>query len=242
MNGFSIEELRKNNKVVLTALSDTGIPKEIYTGYLMNGFSFGVSISDKGFDTSMLSGGSDNTWVKAGGHIMQKMAGIPLGVDMRKLQLYGGSKSVSFKLDTFLYLKESYNTDIANPLNSLMDWCLPSRDKSSNEAVSVIKDKSNGIGKNLTGVLGELWTALQKIVDEAVETIGEIYTLVPPPAFTGNNKLQLKIGKFTYEDVFVKDISIQIPQLFLYGGLPDHVKVSFNVETLRVATKQSIRF
>ena len=240
MKGFSIDEFRELNTVKLIASQSTSTSDVIFQAYLLNGFSFGVDIRNSGFNTEKLSGLGGEATV---GKVLAQELELPVGIDIRSTPLYGGTSRVAFNLETFLYVKTSYKKDIVEPLNKLMEWCLPYRDttKTSQDVVNAIDNSLSKLKSNAkTDIGGEIWAALQAIVNKSHQMVGDVVILYPPKMFNTDYTVSLLIGKFKYEDVIVENFRVNIPPLVYAGGAPDHVKVSITVRTLRVATTNSM--
>jgi len=236
MPGFNSKELRKANSITLAGADGS------FKACLAGGFELGFSAKLGSLLGDVSSFGETyNNIASAANFLISKSGGreLPVGIDIPRKAIYGGSTPLKFTLHTFLFIEESYEKDIQGPLNQLIKWVLP--ESSSSEALKAINEAISA--KADAGA--DAWSIAQKMFNLAEQYLGEIKKLTPPKAL--NEPLTLTIGdpcRFKYEQVLLMSFRVRVPPFFYSDGAPapDHVDVDLDIETMRVASVGNVKF
>lgn len=129
---------------------------------------------------------------------------------------------------------------------SIQDWISALNTPSTRNIYNFLSKLSSGAADAVSGV--------SDFVDKYV---GSVYPLVTPPTFrtrgsntpsrfpwggsvryyqTSGSGLALGYGRTYVDDVFIRSLSVRIPELYYDGGFPQVIEVILTFETLRVAT------
>lgn len=135
----------------------------------------------------------------------------------------------------------------ANELDaSIQDWISALNTPSTRNIYNFLSNLSSGASDAVSGV--------SSFVDKYV---GSVYPLVTPPTFrtrgsntpsrfswggsvryyqTSGSGLALGYGRTYVDGVFIRSLSVRLPELYYAGGFPQVIEVNLSFETLRVAT------
>lgn len=261
MYAANIDALRNINKLRLFKSVRSGATEPLFEGYTTGGLSYSTGIEQ----SSMLDIFSKSGVVMKGlgaitsgrGRLLTGALGKVSGLDMSRKFLFSGTKPITMDFDTFLVLENDYNTDIADPINRLVDFVMPSRGEHLNkylaefreytqgfQAKEIEKQKQAGNDRSTGGI----YDLMLKGIDWLNDFAGDTYLLNLPQSYQDGAKLTLrwggdgKQGGYRFDDVIITSISFAIPTLVYEHGLPPYVRVKLHVETTRVATANLCRF
>lgn len=246
MVGLNLDYIRNLNKLKIFKSSNNSAVEEVFSAYLPDGFDLNLSTQNSSF-----LGGfnlTDNLLASAALNYF----GYSTFVDVSRKMICTGSNPIAFKVEAFLILQDSYEKDIQTPLNKLLKHFLPSRgnvlegfnsrlstfvSNKKQEATQKQKDSGNPNGT------GGIWDLANKSLEFVNSYIGGVYELKQPEGINPETNLIIKFGNhFTYENCYINSLSLKVPKLLMEDGIPDHVKVSLGIETLRVATTDLVKF
>lgn len=228
--------IRELNKFTIQLVPKTGNVSTIFKAYLSNGFRFDLSV-DYG---SMLGSTSlvGNQYI----NMALQYFGKTSTVDMPKKNYFTGGRQVSFTVSTFLVLKDSYENDIRKPLQNVINFFLPKQGTDIVDWLGLEEGISREIGKS-KGFVQDFWNLAQKGIELLKDYAGPFYTVEVPDMLniTDGSKLKIFFGNnYSISEVFIKGIGVDYPQFTYDTGYPAFVRVTFNIETLRIASTQSI--
>lgn len=260
---FKLSEVRKLNRFHLFVSPDRDKPKIIFSGWTKDGLhSIDYSTNDP---VSLLGNvASTDKWVKA---IFSIAGDLVLGtnvpaLDIAKKNLFGGSRPLRFIFDVYLFFtgEKSYEDEILNPLQALLENYLPksNNDNIAGKIIKKFKDYSDKKSQEAggedaangnTNSSGGIWDLSYKVFAYFENYIGEVHTLKLPPIYNPINseKLGIIIGTenhwtFKAHELQWTKFNVTFPPLVYSDevgmGIFDHIKLHMEFETLRNATTQ----
>lgn len=176
------------------------------------------------------------------------------GLSFETKNLYRGSKCLSHDINCYLTLRNSYQEDIADPLNTLMEYFAPELDDSTPDSSKILngfkgalKDKRAAVSSSGGDSAGDLMSIMTEIFNNSQKFLGTIKMLKLPKAYQNSARLDVEFGSWRIERVSIKNISIELPPPMYKnprGGkpLPDYAKVHMTIETLRPVHSKTINF
>lgn len=251
---FNIDKIREVNQLKIFSQQGKNT-KRVFWAYLPNGFNINTQLETGG----MFSGLIDTFTQNLGGVLrMGNIFGVTDwsgGIDIKRYVFYSGSQPIKFTINSFLILKEDYEKDILEPLQSLMDFYLPQRgDEIEDNILKVVNDsleKSRGIwNKNSTGggeFVSKIFNLLNKGYDAVRSFIGPVYTMHVPTQMSTEGGKQVTntvfFGRhFYFEDCYITNVNLSIPPFLVEGGRPDIIDVQLTISTSRNATANMFKF
>lgn len=244
---FDIEKVREVNTFKLISKKNNANPKLVYKSLLPNGFNISTSLSSSNSWFSQLGSnvvGGLNFAANAlqvlnrTGLVNVKVSGY---LDIAQKMFYGGSEPLSFSVNTFLILVDNYQTDILDPIQSLMDYYLPHR---GNDIVKSVTDYFSFEQGQATGpTVAKAWEWINRLGDKIGDFLGPTYVMNIPGQLDEGISTVAYFGKrFYFEDIFVEKVSLAIPPMLVEGGRPDFVGVQISLKTLRQASSNMFYF
>ena len=159
-----------------------------------------------------------------------------------------------------LKLKDDFNKDIKQPLESLFKICLPKDDKTLREgmdrlnitqAAEALRDKA----LNFVGNAPESAEFLEKLVtgiSDQISSIADNSAIVKLPEMINGGKpnyLWCYVGVESSDELpkanivtgpwLISGLSITVGKLIIDGGYPETVKVTIDMESMRTQSTQS---
>lgn len=260
---FKLSEVQKLNKFNLFITRASEPTRTEFTAWT----SKGVGTVDLSLDTSPTlfskvasSGATTNAIVKALADEFQlsDKLGNAAALDMRRLMTFGGSKPLTFSIDTYLLYtgEDSYKKEILEPLDKLLSLYWPKRKVNVTKEIGEIADKSAEWWETKTEEIGfnvgtDIVNMLHGITKDSLARVGDVWTLQVPEVldtagvgfYIGNSDKYGSRCLFKMSDVMVDGLSITLPEATMveelngsYAPIYDYVRIHFDFSTLRPAT------
>lgn len=255
-NSFSSQAMRDLNKFKLYCDG-----KLIFDAWTNTSLSFNMGLKDASlFDNSFTLGGTVGTALAVASQI-GALSGTSYekylnnsGLSFETKNLYLGSSCLTQKVECHLLLRDDYQTDIADPLNTLMEYFAPELGDSTTDSNGIVQ-KFNSFVKeaklkairaagDISGDLGQIAT---NIFDNSHKFLGDVKITKLPKAFQNASRLDVELGSWRIEKVKISNIQISMPPAIYKnpkGGkpIPDHAKVSMDITSLRPVHTKTIDF
>lgn len=184
-------------------------------------------------------------------------------IDYAHKYIFQGASKLEFSLTGYLVYEDDPEIDYYQPLDRLAYLTFPSRgNEAINDTLQYLVDRAreavplvDRMAETISGAVGAVLTGFSADEDKRDAAwdnvksginnyIGRAWVLRSPPTFHGARSgtgLDLRYGAMLIQDVFVREMRVNVPQLYYEGGYPPYLEVTLSLSTMRPITSQSFQ-